>query len=1677
MLAALSSQTEPKWQLSVGDRVDHFRILRLLGRGGMGQVYAARDEQLGRRVALKLVVASAGEDALDEARTTAQFSHPNIVTIYAVGTHKGLPYLALEYLEGETLRERLRSGPLSVQEALRLGRDVAEALRQAHRHQIQHRDLHPRNVFLGSDGRLRVLDFGLSALGASRADDGQVHIRGTPGYMAPEQWRGEPLEASVDIWGLGLLLYEALTGLHPYLTEGLRLDEIRALVLSGRSISPPSRSNEGVPEIVDALVMDCLAMQKHERPSAAEVAAQLSGMLSLSFSLTEREPSPFKGLRAFTEQDAGRFYGREREVAACVERLRKTSFITIIGASGAGKSSFVQAGVVPRIRESGALAVVTVRPGRAPLEALASELARFDAGPLSGTTVSLENSALDAAASEVESVPETVALQLLQNPSLLGLHLQQLSERLDTQVLLFVDQLEEVVTLTHARAERQAFVQAISLAAEDPAVRVRTIVTLREEFLSRVEAAMGPRGAITQITVLRNPDQADLRRVLLQPVADAQHQFDDESVVDEMVREASRSLACLPLLQFGGAKLWEGRDRNQQLLRRSTYAEMGGLAGALAQHADQVLEALTAHDLAIGRALCLRLVTPQRTRRAVPRHELLEGLGDVGAKLLDQFIQARLIVGRRGGEDADEELELVHESLIETWSRLAGWLAQSSEEMILVGELERASALWERRGRRDSDLWRGDALLDAQRTLRTFIGEIPPRVQTFLKVSQAREQRRQWRTRAAFASLVVVLALAAIGFARGQMAAERQRERAEAVRAQVEQEGARASHQRGQVVEAKAKLRHSLETRDSLRGRWLWRALVAETRAWNFDLKTVVFDVRHDPQGRYVALAGGRSALLYNAETGDYHRVLSAREILARIAFSPAGSWLAGVTRWSRVPEVWSLADGGPSRLFEVRPPPSRRPAWAKTVVDWRSEDELMVLKGAWLYVWNVKSGLVTQAEDLGDGDGAAFSVVPHSAVSDAGLHARSDGQRVLFGGLDVPPKTLHVESSSISALALNPHRQRVAVGLKSGGIEVWDYQSARRLWRVPGHIRRVEELRFDPTGDRLVSEADDGVRLWSIGTAVPIKTIECAERASGADLDRDGEHLVISCREGFVQRLALNVPSIDEVVTGHASETTLPSFSPDGKLVVSGSLDRSARVWDVEAGRSRLEPIIHPSGVFFTVFDSAGRYFATGQQNGTLQLIDPHSGRRQASIPAHSRSVGEMTLSADGRAIVTTSLDRTVRHWSWTTEEQLQRIDAGCQIQGVAVSADEWTAVTCYTDGRLLLFDRHGRRRRVIQRRSDNNPMVRWTKNGELMFGPDLGEVALWSPSNGVKTVIRRPGTDIVGFHSPTGVVALSFEGGALELTTLDRPQSTVRLTGSPVFTSYAAFDSTGTRVVTTGWDGAVRLWDATTGRPIWRTQAFLSDDRLVYGHFGWLRLDEVPVKPVVPSLSPALISAIEEPGARAVGARGSVCVLNRAGTLSWFDSTADRRPTQWTDVRPVEILPVQDGCVIREPQRARHFKSSGDIDVWVEDESVSAIAAAPDGVWISVANRLRRLAGTASEVTATATATALAPIGPWLAVGYDSGQIELIHRNGKGERRELRLENPLLASVARLAGGPGNTLVAGYLNGAIRVWDTASGALLLAGIPQRLDRPPSRLAARIDRHNRRRRVRSMEP
>jgi len=283
------------WSVHPGERIGFYTVERRLGVGGMGEVWRGRDERLGRDVAIKVLLPgpSAGVERVHalqhEARAAGALNHPNVLTVYDVGEHRGVAYLVTECLEGQSLRQRLASGRLSTDEALEIALHVARGLSAAHRRGIVHRDLKPENVFIVQDGGVKILDFGLATLhdeseevlGDSRDELRETPRRplgGTAGYMAPEQLRGEKSDARADLFALGALLHEMLAGRRPFTGNGA-LGTLNAVLTE----EPPelSRSNPDVSPLLSGIVRRCLAKSPAERfASATEVESALVSVVA-----------------------------------------------------------------------------------------------------------------------------------------------------------------------------------------------------------------------------------------------------------------------------------------------------------------------------------------------------------------------------------------------------------------------------------------------------------------------------------------------------------------------------------------------------------------------------------------------------------------------------------------------------------------------------------------------------------------------------------------------------------------------------------------------------------------------------------------------------------------------------------------------------------------------------------------------------------------------------------------------------------------------------------------------------------------------------------------------------------------------------------------------------------------------------------------------------------------------------------------------------------------------------------------------------------------------------------------------------------------------------------------------------------------------------------------------------
>lgn len=793
----LQAVTDPE----PGTRLHHYEIIKLIGRGGMGSVYLARDLRLGRRVAIKFLRTHSADMTkrfILEARTTAAVAHENIVVIYEVDAWQGSPFMVFEYLSGKPLTKVIpENKALPPARAVELLVPVVRALASAHSQGIVHRDLKPDNIFVTDSGITKVLDFGIAKVlqGDEKApefvarpraprssledeDDSELTqkgaMMGTMSYMAPEQWGiGVSIDHRADIWAVGIMLFKMLAGKHP-------LDPLKGhqLMVTGMLDKPmPTLHSKAadVPIPLAQIVDKCLMKRKEDRwPDAVTLLRALEPFLPGRYTQELKiDESPYAGLSSFQENDAARFFGRRQEIAAVVNRIRERPLLGIVGPSGAGKSSFVRAGLVPALKRSGEnWEALVMRPGRSPLAALATLVS-----PIIGTATSVADDVAEQ---------KKLAQRIAQEPGYVGSVLRTLARRDRKNLLVFVDQFEELYTLVPDVAERKAFTAALAGLADDPTSPIRLVLSLRSDFLDR--AAEDPRfmAELSQgLVFLSSPGPEGLREAIVQPAELAGYRFESPGIVDDMIGHLQNTQGALPLLQFAASMLWENRDPARKQLTRLAYEAIGGVSGALASHADSVLQKMSPQKVALTRTVFLRLVTSDRTRAIVSLDELREGQAEPRElqAVIDELVQARLLVVQTGGGVAT--VEIVHESLITGWPTLRRWLEESGEDAAFLEQLRQASRTWATKNRPADLLWRGELADEAKRFQRRYKGPLAEQQRDFLEavVQQIGAAARRRRTLlvgavAALSLLVAASFVALIVIQSARSEAQRQAEAA-----------------------------------------------------------------------------------------------------------------------------------------------------------------------------------------------------------------------------------------------------------------------------------------------------------------------------------------------------------------------------------------------------------------------------------------------------------------------------------------------------------------------------------------------------------------------------------------------------------------------------------------------------------------------------------------------------------------------------------------------------------------------------------------------------------------------------------------------------------------------------------------------------------------------------------
>jgi WD40 repeat protein/serine/threonine protein kinase len=771
-----------------GQTVKGYELRDRIGGGGFGEVYRAFQPLLKREVAIKIILPQHANQPEFirrfevEAELVARLEHPHIVPLYDYWRDPTGAYLVMRLIRGGSLEDAIEMGPLGVELTASILDQVAGALSVAHRNGVVHRDLKPANILLDEDKNAYLADFGIAKdLGAKITSQTMEGLL-TPNYAAPEQFKGEEITLRTDLYNLGLMLFEMLTGRPPFsgALHEVIFKHISDPIPSVREFQPD------LPPAIDEVLQRATAKNPDDRfqNALALAAAFKSALASAHLIDTETAPdlyeqtdlldemtviddtslleNPYKGLRAFREGDADDFFGRDDLVKRLLSRMDGRSenggierFLAVVGPSGSGKSSVVKAGLIPALRR-GALRgsnewfITEMYPSAQPMAELEAALLRVAINP-----------------------PQSLIQQLEEDErGLLRAIKRIMPADDDSELVLIIDQFEELFTQIENEKLRVHFLNNLRAALEDPKSRLRIIVTIRADFYDRPlqYEALGELMR-RQTEVVLPLSAADLERAISGP-AERVGVTLEPGLAQAIIEDVGEQPGTLPLLQYALTELFE--RRTGRLLTLEAYTTIGGVTGALARRAEELYRGFDAPAQEAARQLFLRLVTlgegTEDTRRRVRRAEL----GDTPEldRVIETFGHFRLLTFDRDPITRGPTVEVAHEALIRTWERLRDWIAESREDLRIQRRLTSATAEWLTSGRNPDFLASGTRLDQFEEWSRTTALTLNADERAYLETSIHEQAARRARDEAiarrvqnlgrATAVLVVMIVIAII---------------------------------------------------------------------------------------------------------------------------------------------------------------------------------------------------------------------------------------------------------------------------------------------------------------------------------------------------------------------------------------------------------------------------------------------------------------------------------------------------------------------------------------------------------------------------------------------------------------------------------------------------------------------------------------------------------------------------------------------------------------------------------------------------------------------------------------------------------------------------------------------------------------------------------------------------
>ena len=1149
--------------------------------------------------------------------------------------------------------------------------------------------------------------------------------------------------------------------------------------------------------------------------------------------------------------------GEGLDLVTKVRRLGQTKLVMVLGTSGSGKSSLVRAGLLPRLRRDTErwLVVDPLRPRDDPARELAMVLSRaFDRA---GRTLPWERiaeqvrSAMARVRVEAEEDPPTAEdkkpkparkqqaleqlaaleatleedanarvarfLRLLRTAvtqqegsaggaglagsarsgggdDVLGEladDLRRRGGREESRVLLVIDQFEELLGHGPDHANSR-FLHLLRTGLDRPGSSLLALGTMRSDFLGAFQKSPALLDMRYEALSLGPMSTDDVAQVIEKPAQLAAIEL-ETGLVQALVDDAETEDA-LPLLAFTLRELNE-RFGEDGLLEIHEYRErLGGLRGAVAKAADEILdtEPLNAEGEADLRAAFLSLVRITEDGTYARQTAHWDELPEAVHPLLERFVQGRLLVA--GSDDQGRTLEVAHEALFRSWTRLVRWLEESGEALRLRHEIQLASRSWETNDRVPDDLWRGGRLARARELMES--GDLPlePLGREFLDAShdaeqaqkqaeEARRQRELRRTRR-FLIAVSVVALLAVGlgvfayFKQIESAASADQAARSLARTHV-QDGIRLL---GDVQASRALASFAAAVRrypaDPAPRRHILDLLATMGRPrpvsplkHDYDVYSAAFT----PDGsRVVTASEDKTAQVWDADTGDrIGPALRHDEEVVSAAFSLDGRRVVTAS-WDKTAQVWDAETGakiGPALQHDEE---VNSAAF--------SPDGRRVLTASWdktAQVWDA---------DTGDKIGPALR---HDEEVDSAAFS-PDGRRVVTASWDKTAQVWDAETGAkvgqalqhddeVNSAVFSPDGRRVVTASEDATAQVWNAETGDKIGQALEHVTSVVSAAFSPDGRRVVTASYDSARLWDAQTGFAFgPVLNHGDVVLSAAFSPDGRRVLTTCGDHTAQ--VWDAETGDKVgqALKHGDNVFSAAFSPDGRRVVTASEDKTAQLWDAETGDKVGTILKHDYDVYSAAFTPDGSRVVTASGDKAAQVWNAETGDRVGQVLQHVNTVVSAAFSLDGRRVVTASADKTAQVWDAETGAKIgPALEHGYGVTAAAFSPDG---------------------RRVLTASSDKTAQV-W--NAET--GDRVGQV-LQHVNTVVSAAFSLDGRRVVTASADKTAQVWDAETGAKIGPALEHGYGVTA----------AAFSPDGRRVVTASWDKTAQVWDAETGAKI---------------------------------------------------------------------------------------------------------------------------------------------------------------------------------------------------------------------------------------------------------------------